>query len=108
MRKQLMGLLVPVFVFAAMTNAAAGDMTAKEAAASARVAEDRDRARPGRICGSSSKPRARWHPRCQRSNLRHALSSTFPTRNGDGAEPHQRAAAMAVKDVRIGMDGSSA
>jgi type IV pilus assembly protein PilQ len=37
MRKQLLGLLVPLLAFVAITNAAAGDMTGKEVAASARL-----------------------------------------------------------------------
>jgi type IV pilus assembly protein PilQ len=37
MRKQLLGLLVPLLAFVAIANAAAGDMTGKEVAASARL-----------------------------------------------------------------------
>jgi type IV pilus assembly protein PilQ len=37
MRKQLLGLLVPLLAFVTITNAAAGDMTGKEVAASARL-----------------------------------------------------------------------
>ncbi len=37
MRKQLLGLLVPLLAFVAITSAAAGDMTGKEVAASARL-----------------------------------------------------------------------
>jgi len=91
MRKQLMGLLVPVFVFAAMTNAAAGDMTGEGSGGERSVAEDRDRATPDGLRVVSSKPRARWHPRCQllESPARIVVelrSRQTHTCNGDGAE----------------------
>ena len=37
MRKQLLGLLVPLLALVTITSAAAGDMTGKEVAASARL-----------------------------------------------------------------------
>ena len=104
MRKQLMGLLVPVFVFAAMTNAAAGDMTAKEAAASARlqkieIAHGQDGLRV------EFKTKGALAPAVATLESPARIVVDLPNTVMATAQSHISVGSDGVKDVRIGMDG---
>jgi len=78
MRKQLLGLLVPLLTFVVTTSAVAADMTGKGVAASAalqklEVADSQDGLRV------EFRAKGTLAPKSRRSILRHASSSTFPT-----------------------------
>jgi type IV pilus assembly protein PilQ len=102
MRKQLLGLLVPLLAF--VMSAAAGDMTGKEVAASARlqgleIAHSQDGLRV------EFKAAGTLAPKVSTLESPARIVVDFPNTVMATAQNHISVASDGVKDVRIGMDG---
>ncbi|MFZ0687241.1 MAG: type IV pilus secretin PilQ [Terriglobales bacterium] len=102
MRKQLLGLLVPLLVIA--TIAAAGDITGKEVAAGARlqalqIAHNQDGLRV------EFKAKGTLSPKVSTLESPARIVVDFPNTVMATAQSHINVAGNGVKDVRIGMDG---
>jgi type IV pilus assembly protein PilQ len=104
MRKQLLGLLVPLLTFGLIANAAAGDMTGKEAAASARlqkieVAHGQDGLQV------QFKAKGAVAPRVSTLESPARIVVDFPNTVNATEKSHIDVAGFGVKGVRVGMDG---
>ena len=102
MRKQLLGLLVPLLAF--VMSAAVGDMTGKEVAASARlqgleIAHSQDGLRV------EFKAAGTLAPKVSTLESPARIVVDFPNTVMATAQNHISVASDGVKDVRIGMDG---
>ena len=104
MRKQLLGLLVPLLAFVVITIAAAADTTGKEVAASARlqrleVAHSQDGLR------IEFKAKGALAPKLSTLESPARIVVDFPNTVMATAQSHISVGRDGVKDVRIGMDG---
>jgi type IV pilus secretin PilQ/predicted competence protein len=104
MRKQLLGLLVPLMAFVAIMNAAAADTTGKEVAASARlkalqVADSQNGLRV------EFKAQGTLAPKVSTLESPARIVIDLPNTVMATAQSHISVGRDGVKDVRVGMDG---